>query len=91
MSRTCEMVVGFLVPHRCDKPALGKCQRCQRRFCEEHLGVQASGLVCMACEQGLPQPVVLAGSAAAFDAADHAAFGAAQGSDDGADTFSDLS
>jgi hypothetical protein len=85
------MVVGFLVPHRCDKPALGKCLRCQRRFCEEHLTVQEAGLVCVACHQGLPQPVVIAGDAGTFDAADRAAFGAAQGADDPSDTFSDLS
>jgi recombinational DNA repair protein (RecF pathway) len=85
------MVVGYLVPHHCDKPALGKCQRCQRRFCEEHLSVQEAGLVCVACQQGLPQPVVIADDAAAFDAADRAAFGAAQGADDASDTFSDLS
>jgi recombinational DNA repair protein (RecF pathway) len=90
MARSCEMVVGFLVPHRCEQPALGRCVRCNRGFCEAHLSVKQEGLVCHACEQGLPEPVVMAGAASAFDANDAAAF-AGSSESDASETFADLS
>ena len=55
----CEMVIGFLVPHRCDHPALGKCVKCGRGFCDEHTNQTRQGRVCLACQQGLDMPVAL--------------------------------
>ncbi len=60
MAAQCEMVVGFLVPHRCDNPALGNCRQCGRGFCEEHLEITPQGMICTACRQGLDQPVASA-------------------------------
>ncbi len=93
MADPCEMIVGFLVPHRCDHPALGRCVRCGRGYCEEHVSVQAEGLICLACQQGLDRPVALPLTAATYAAADVAAFAAASEWDqqDEEDTFSDLS
>ena len=59
MADQCEMVVGFLVPHRCDHAALGKCVKCGRGFCDEHVSVTAAGMTCLACQQGLEQPIAL--------------------------------
>jgi recombinational DNA repair protein (RecF pathway) len=88
----CEMVVGFLVPHRCDHPALGRCVKCGRGYCEEHVSVQPEGLICLACQQGLAQPVALPITAQSYDAGDLATFAAVSAWDeDASDTFSDLS
>jgi len=91
MSRTCEMIVGFLIPHRCERPSLGRCVRCGRGYCEEHVQVQQAGLVCIACQQGLDRPVAMAATASTFDAADVAMFAAVTAEEEPGDTFSDLS
>ncbi len=93
MANQCEMIIGFLVPHRCEHPALGTCTRCGRGFCEEHVSVTGQGLVCMACSQGLEQPVALPITAQSFSADDITAFNSASAweQDDQSDMFSDLS
>ena len=93
MADQCEMVIGYLVPHRCEHPALGKCIKCGRGFCDEHTNQTANGRVCLACQQGLDQPVALPIAAATFTAADLASFNRARmlDDDDATDTFSDLS
>ena len=88
----CEMIIGFLVPHRCEQRALGTCARCGRSYCEEHLEMKPTGLICLACAQGLDQPVALPLTAQTFDAADLALFTAASTWDeDDTDKFADLS
>ena len=32
MTEQCEMVIGFLVPHRCENPVLGHCVKMWARF-----------------------------------------------------------
>ena len=84
------MIVGFLVPHRCEESALGSCIRCARQYCQSHLSLTPSGLLCTACSEGRAQPVLAA--AAVLGAADVAASASAEDSSaDDADTFSDLS
>ena len=89
----CEMVVGYLVPHRCENPALGSCVKCGRGFCDEHTNPTNEGRVCLACQQGLDIPIALPIAAAAFTATDFATFHSAStwDDDDRADMFSDLS
>jgi len=91
----CEMIVGFLTPHRCPHGAVAACKKCGRRFCEEHLSLQPDGLLCTACQQGLDRPVAVAQVARTFDEADLVAFaavGAFDQSETGAeDMFSPLS
>ena len=88
----CEMIVGFLVPHRCEQRALGTCAKCGRSYCEEHLDMKPAGLICLACAQGLAQPVALPITAQTFDASDLALFTAASAWDeDDTDKFADLS
>jgi hypothetical protein len=94
MAEQCEMIIGYLVPHRCENPALGKCSKCGRGFCEEHLVDSPEGKICLADQQGLDQPIALPLTAAAFSQADIEAFNRAStlDSDDTAgDMFSDLS
>lgn len=94
MANQCEMVVGYLVPHRCENPALGKCAKCGRGFCDEHTNAMQEGRVCLACQQGLAVPVALPIAAAAFTAADLDAFSRSSAWDDddnNGDMFSDLS
>jgi recombinational DNA repair protein (RecF pathway) len=90
MAQQCEMIIGYLVPHRCENPALGTCSRCGRGYCDEHVQVRQGGLVCLACEQGLEQPVTLPITARTFDAADLATFSALSAMDDEADRSGDL-
>ncbi|MBI5934661.1 MAG: hypothetical protein HY867_13225 [Chloroflexi bacterium] len=94
MAEQCEMIIGYLVPHRCDHPALGKCSKCGRGFCEEHLVDSPQGKICLADQQGLDLPIALPLTAATFSQADIETFNRAStfDSDDSAgDMFSDLS
>jgi hypothetical protein len=93
MAEQCEMIIGFLVPHRCENPVLGHCIQCGRGFCDEHVQVDPTGLVCLACSQGLDQPVVLPVTAQTFSADDLTTFRAASlwDQEDETDLFSDLS
>lgn len=92
MADSCEMIIGYLVPHRCENPALGHCTKCGRGYCEEHIQVTAQGLVCLACSQGLDQPIALPLTARSFTSEDIAVFSAASRMDlDDGDMFSDLS
>ncbi len=93
MADQCQMIIGYLVPHRCEYPALGKCVKCGRGYCDEHTNQTPEGRICLACQQGLDQPVTLPIAAATFSAADLAAFNRASmwDEEDRADMFSDLS
>lgn len=33
----CEMIIGYLVPQRCENPSLVTCAKCGRGFCDERL------------------------------------------------------
>lgn len=92
MTAQCEMIIGFLVPHRCDNPALGNCIKCKRGFCEEHMEITPQGLVCLACQQGLLNPVIMPDFAQNFTQEDMEAFSEPIiFRDDDTDMFSDMS
>lgn len=78
----CEMIIGYLVPRRCDNPALAVCPNCGRSFCDEHMEVTPQGMLCIACKQGLSQPVALADTASHYDDSDIAAFAVLSSWDD---------
>jgi recombinational DNA repair protein (RecF pathway) len=84
------MIVGYLVPHRCPNDALAACVKCGKSFCDEHVSITQSGLLCLACQQGLDQPVAVSQVARDYTSDDIAAF-ASVGASDRDDTFSDLS
>ncbi len=96
MAEKCEMIIGYLVPHSCENPALGKCVKCGRGFCDEHTNATQEGRVCLACQQGLEMPVALPIAAALFTLTDLDTFGRSSrfndnDADDSGDMFSDLS
>ena len=94
MAEQCEMIIGYLVPHRCEHPALGKCDKCGRGFCEEHLVDSPKGKICLADQQGLDQPIALPLTAATFSQRDIETFNRAStfdNDDTSGDMFSDLS
>jgi hypothetical protein len=94
MADQCEMIIGYLVPHRCENPSLGKCVKCDRGFCDEHTNQTKEGRVCLACQQGLDMPVALPIAAALFTPSDLNTFGRSSTWDDDNDSgelFSDLS
>jgi recombinational DNA repair protein (RecF pathway) len=87
----CAMIVGYLVPHRCPNKALATCIKCGRQFCDEHVSIVQEGLLCLACQQGFEQPVLVAQVAQDYTAEDMAAFARASDWDSSEDTFADLS
>ena len=96
MAEKCEMIIGYLVPHRCENPALGACVKCGRGFCDEHTNQTKDGRVCLACQQGLEMPVALPIAAALFTPSDLDSFGRASRLNDNDEVddggvFSDLS
>jgi hypothetical protein len=92
-AQQCEMIIGYLVPHRCENPSLGACVKCGRGFCDEHTNQTKGGRICLACQQGLDMPIALPIAAATFTATDLDTFNRASmlDDDDRADMFSDLS
>jgi hypothetical protein len=72
---------------------LGKCVKCERGFCDEHLVDSPEGKICLADQQGLDQPIALPLAAATFSQADIDTFNRSSMDDDAAsgDMFSDLS
>ena len=92
MADQCAMIVGYLVPHRCPNDALATCVKCGRKFCDEHVSISQGGLLCLACQQGVDQPVAVSRVAQDYTAQDIALFSTvgALGSD-AEDTFADLS
>ena len=92
MAKHCEMIVGFLVPHRCENRALAACAKCQRQYCEEHVSIVNGQLLCTACQQGLDEPILVAKTAEKFDEEDVRAFVPIIDDDyDSDDMFADLS
>jgi hypothetical protein len=55
MAKQCEMIIGFLIPRRCDQPARSTCIRCGRRVCDEHATISPEGILCEACHEGAEQ------------------------------------
>ncbi|HEY5731209.1 MAG TPA: hypothetical protein VIS72_14240 [Anaerolineales bacterium] len=93
MADQCEMIIGYLVPHRCENPSLGTCIKCGRGYCDEHTNNTQEGRLCLACQQGLEMPVALPIAASTFNQSDFDDFNRASMWDDtdDADMFSDLS
>jgi hypothetical protein len=91
MAEQCAMIVGYLVPHRCPNKALAKCVKCGRSFCDEHVSIVQSGLMCLACQQGVEQPVLVPQVTRDYTVEDMAVFSSVGSYDTREDTFADLS
>jgi len=56
MSKTCQAIVGFLVPRRsCRNLPETHCSKCKAAICYEHTHIHTAGTLCLAC--GLPKPL----------------------------------
>jgi hypothetical protein len=56
MAKQCEMIIGYLLPRRCEEKGLATCQKCKRTVCELHTRVADDGLLCRDChEEGQPR------------------------------------
>jgi hypothetical protein len=92
MARQCELIVGFLIPHRCEGKARSVCTRCGRAICDDHATIADSGIICVACQEEIEQPPLPAVAAvppgAAYDSSDYALFSAGEA---GEDLFADMS
>ncbi len=91
MAKQCAMIVGYLVPHRCPNEALAACTKCGREFCEEHVTISPGGLLCLACQQGLDQPVLVEQVTQDYSTDDIALFASAGAMDSVEDAFADVS
>ncbi len=91
MAEQCAMIVGYLVPHRCPNRALATCIQCGRKFCDEHVSIVQSGLICLACQQGMEQPVLVPQIAQDYTDDDLALFRTAGADDSPEDMFADFS
>ncbi len=55
MANQCEMFIGYLLPRRCEEPAVEVCTHCGRGVCDLHTRVGDQGLLCRDCyEQSRP-------------------------------------
>lgn len=82
----CEMMTGFLVPHRCPNPAAGTCAQCGRAYCDDHLEITPNGLLCIACKEGRTEPIDSGAAYSGYTQSDYDAFDS-----DEDETFIDLS
>ena len=56
MAKQCEMIIGYLLPRRCEEKGITVCRRCKRTVCELHTRVGDDGLLCRDCfELGQPR------------------------------------
>jgi hypothetical protein len=56
MAKQCEMIIGYLLPRRCEEKGITVCQKCRRTVCELHTRVADDGLLCRDCqEEGQPR------------------------------------
>jgi hypothetical protein len=55
MSRQCELMIGYLIPRRCDRRARSTCIRCGKHICDVHASISPQGILCEACHEGVKQ------------------------------------
>ena len=58
MAKQCELIIGFLLPRRCEEKGVVACGKCKRTVCELHARMGDHGLLCRDCrEEGRPRAV----------------------------------
>jgi hypothetical protein len=56
MAKQCELIIGYLLPRRCEEKGVAACQKCERTVCELHTRMADQGLLCRDChEEGQPR------------------------------------
>ncbi len=55
MAKQCGLVIGYLLPRRCEEKAADQCLKCKRDVCQHHTRIGDTGLLCRDCyETGQP-------------------------------------
>ena len=49
MAKQCDLVIGYLLPRRCEAKAVASCTKCGRSACERHTQMGDTGLLCRDC------------------------------------------
>jgi hypothetical protein len=58
MAKQCELIIGYLLPRRCEEKGITTCQKCKRTVCELHTRLGDDSLLCRDCfEEGQPRTV----------------------------------
>ena len=52
VAKKCELIVGYLIPHRCGRKAVAVCVKCGRGVCEMHAHTGDAGVLCRDCYEG---------------------------------------
>ena len=56
MAKQCELIIGYLLPRRCEEKSIAACHKCKRMVCEPHTRMGDQGLLCRDChEEGHPR------------------------------------
>lgn len=54
MPKQCEMIIGYLLPRRCEEKAVVKCSKCGRMVCDLHTRIGDEGVLCRDCFEHIP-------------------------------------
>jgi hypothetical protein len=49
MAKQCELIIGYLLPRRCEEKVTATCLKCGRGTCELHTRIGDTGLLCRDC------------------------------------------
>jgi len=92
MAKGCQMTIGFLIPRPCENKARSTCIKCGKAVCDEHAVILDTGIVCVACHEGIEAvavtPLVRQLPRARYRDEDFALF---EGAEEVGDVFDDLS
>jgi len=51
MAKQCELIIGYLLPRRCEENVMATCVKCGRGTCELHTRIGDQGLLCRDCHE----------------------------------------
>ena len=49
MAKQCELIIGYLLPRRCEEKAITTCSKCGRAVCDLHARMGDEGILCRDC------------------------------------------
>lgn len=49
MAKQCDLIIGYLLPRRCEGKAVAACTKCGRNACDRHTRMGDAGLLCRDC------------------------------------------
>ena len=54
MAKQCELIIGYLLPRRCEEKAITTCSKCGRAVCDLHARMGDEGILCRDCYEHVP-------------------------------------